>query len=673
MPLNAPVEEIIHGIAVSDPYRWLEDRESAETDRWIRQQQGRCNTYFSAVQEFLPIESRVRKHLDVEVVDQPAGVRDLCFYRKRRAGQEQGAIYVREGTAGTERMLVDPACDGRFSSVGIYRISPDAHLLAYEFRRDGGDRREIRIIDVNFGSEFPARIASGYPRGFVFTQDGCFYAQEIDSHSLEHTVCFHTFGDKAPDRVVYQVSRTSGSRLILAGNAHRIAALQMAPRGQETLLSLAIAEVEDCPLWHGVFCERRLPYGTILYRNRIFAIVETASRRSCVVELALDGHEIRTIIPEKDATLRQLVIAQGRIFVSYLMKSGAMTIEVWLVTGEFERELASPTNGTIQLQPVYNECASSVFYTFESFDVPPTIYEYRIDTGESKIWHQRGSSNLSESPVVRELHIASKDGTRVPLTLVSRVPSDPDTARPIIMTSYGGFGVSTTPQFSVLVSILIDLGAVFAIPHIRGGGEGGKEWHDQGRARNRQASFDDFIAAAEWLCAEGLTTPGKIGIFGGSNSGLLVAAVMTQRPDLFGAVVCIAPLLDMVRYEKFDQAAKWRQEYGTVDDPDDFRALYAYSPYHRVLEDVDYPAALFVTGDKDGRCNPAHVRKMAARLQGRSAQRAPVFVDYSEERGHTPSMPLSVRVPALARRVAFLCHQLQITVPSGGRNEETCL
>jgi prolyl oligopeptidase len=204
------------------------------------------------------------------------------------------------------------------------------------------------------------------------------------------------------------------------------------------------------------------------------------------------------------------------------------------------------------------------------------------------------------------------------------------------------------------------------VPHIRGGGEFGKAWHDAGRARNRQTSFDDFIAAAEWLCDQGATTPCQLGIFGGSNSGLLVAAAMTQRPDLFGAMVCIAPLLDMVRYEQFDEAVKWRREYGTVDDPEDFRALYAYSPYHHVAEDVDYPPILFVTGDQDDRCNPAHVRKMAARLQGRSVQKSIVIVDYSQERGHSPVLPLSVRIPALARRITFLCRELNITIPEGG-------
>jgi len=239
------------------------------------------------------------------------------------------------------------------------------------------------------------------------------------------------------------------------------------------------------------------------------------------------------------------------------------------------------------------------------------------------------------------------------------------------MTTYGGFGVTLTPQFSVLASILIELGAVLALPHVRGGGEFGKAWHDAGKARNRQSSFDDFIAAAEWLCKEGITTPRQLAIFGGSHSGLLVGAVMTQRPDLVRAVLCIAPLLDMIRYESFDEAAKWRREYGTAEDPLDFQALYAYSPYHHIAEGVDYPATLFVTGDKDDRCNPAHVRKTAALLQERSAQKSPVIVDYLEERGHLPAMPLSVRIPALARRVAFLCRELEITIPNGGLDETT--
>lgn len=672
MPLNTVIEEIIHGVAVNDPYRWLEDRELPETDVWIREQQQRSNAYFSMCPKLSAIESRVVKYLDVEVVDQPARVRDRYFYRKRREGQEQGSICVREEMFDTERVLVDPAKKGAFASVGIYRISPDASLLAYEVKHGGEDRKEIRILDVNRGVDLADHISSGYARGFVFAKDGYFYVQETDASYPEHTVLYHPFGSVASDHVMFSVPRTAGSRLVLTGNAHRLAAIWMRPQGEDMAASLAIADIGEVPTWHEVFREKRLPYGTIFYRDRILAVIGTASKRSRVIELSTDGHELRTIIPESDEILQQLVIAQDRIFVNYLLKSGATAMDVWLFTGEHIGSVFLPTGGTVQILPVYDENAASIFYTFESFDTPPTIYEYCVETDTSRMWHQRGTAYRTSSASVREVSITSKDGTPVPVTLVSFARNDTATPRPVIMTSYGGFGVPTTPQFSVLVAIMMELGAMFAIPHIRGGGEGGKQWHDAGRARNRQLSFDDFIAAAEWLCQEGLTTPDQIGIFGGSNSGLLVAAAMTQRPDIFGAVLCIAPLLDMVRYELFDHAVKWRHEYGTVEDPKDFRALYAYSPYHHIAEDVNYPAILFVTGDKDDRCNPAHVRKMVARLQGRSAQQSPVVVDYSEERGHSPVLPLSVRVPALARRVAFLCRELQIPVSNGEFDETPC-
>jgi len=219
-----------------------------------------------------------------------------------------------------------------------------------------------------------------------------------------------------------------------------------------------------------------------------------------------------------------------------------------------------------------------------------------------------------------------------------------------------------TPRFSVLVTVMLELGCVFALPNIRGGSEFGSGWHEAARRRNRQVAYDDFLAAAEWLSENNVTRPEQLGIFGGSNAGLLVAVAMTQRPDLFAAVLCLAPILDMVRYEKFGDARKWMSEHGTVDDPDEFHALYAYSPYHRVVEHQNYPATLFVTGDKDGQCDPAHTRKMAARLQNRDAQSNPILVDYNRERGHSAVLPLSVRIEALTRRIAFLCKELGVSI-----------
>jgi len=229
---------------------------------------------------------------------------------------------------------------------------------------------------------------------------------------------------------------------------------------------------------------------------------------------------------------------------------------------------------------------------------------------------------------------------------------------PAIMTSYGGYGVSMTPQFSVFVAFLIERGCLFALPNIRGGSEFGREWHEAAKRRKRQTACDDFLAAAEWLIENGRTTAGRLGIFGGSNSGLLVGAAMTQRPELFRAVVCMVPMLDMLRYHLFDNAQVWREEFGTAEDPEDFRALRAYSPYHQVREGTRYPATMLVSGDADRNCNPLHARKMTARLQAANASSFPVLLDYSPYRGHSPVLPLSQRIEALTDRMAFLCEQL---------------
>jgi prolyl oligopeptidase len=669
MPMTTPIEEVLHGVAVEDPYRWLENRSLQETDAWIRRQQKQCSSYFDASPEMQVLERLVQQYLDVEVVDQPVRIADRYFYRKRERKQEQTSIFVRAAETNIERLLIDPSSDGPFTSVAIYCISPEGNYLAYELKRGGEDRKEIRFVDVDSALVLPDRISSGYGRGLAFTGRGYFYSQETEATVDEHKVCYHPFGSTRPDRVVFRVPCSPGGRLILIGNSYHLGSFWTRQRGSEMIANFSIARLREDLEWVEVFREKLLPYNPILYQDRILVLTETASKSSHLIELSSDGRELRVVVPEKAVPIRQVVASGDRIFVSYLERNGT-TVDAWLLDGEeTAASIEVPMGGTIQILPSLGPNSDSFFYSYESFDVPPCIYEYSARANRTMLWHRRGPTIRKSECRIQEMSITSKDGTQVPLTLVSSNHKPGSTPGPVIVTSYGGFGVTMTPQFSVFVTILMELGFSFVMPHIRGGGEFGKEWHEAGRARNRQAGFDDFIAAAEWLCQQQVTSPRQLAIFGGSNSGLLVGAVMTQRPDLFGAVLCIAPLLDMVRYESFDQAAKWREEYGTIGDPDDFRALYAYSPYHHITEGVNYPATMFVTGDKDDRCNPAHVRKMAARLQGRAAQTSPVIVDYSEERGHSPVLPLSVRIPALARRIAFVCRQLQISISQGGFDE----
>jgi len=669
MPLNIsklPIQETLHGVTVRDPYRWLEDRSLPETEEWIREQQRQCETYFEACPDLDTLERRVRDYLNVEVVDQPARVEDRYFYRKRRRSEEQGSLYVRRFGTEIERLLVDPSKLGASTSVGIHSIAEDGKLLAVEVRRGGEDRKEIRVLDVEGRLLLPDRIPLGYARGFTFVNEntGYLYAQETLNSSNEHSIRLHNIGEQARDEVLFRVPRCAGSRLILMANTDLLGAFWIRHSGSGRIADFWVAARTSPRDWSKVFASRQIPYSPLFCQNRIFAFAETASRRQRVVEVTFEGEELRVVVPETESRIRECAVIKDRLYLSRWVQ-GASKIDVWDIAGQENIPIDLPEDGTVRMLPCFTQTADGFFYSRESFDSPPAIYEYDSRNGTSRLWYQQGPLHRGRSFKVRKEVFPSKDGVLVPVTLVTHKEEINSCPSPVIMTSYGGFGVVMSPQFSVLVAIMMELGAILAVPHIRGGGEFGKAWHDAGRARNRQVCFDDFIAAAEWLCNQGISSPRQLATFGGSNSGLLVAAAMTQRPDLFAAVLCIAPLLDMIRYESFDQATKWRDEYGTVGDPEEFRALYAYSPYHHVAEDINYPPTLFVTGDKDDRCNPAHVRKMAAVLQERNSQKSPVIVDYSEARGHAPALPLSVRVSALARRIAFLCRELAISLPKG--------
>ncbi|MBB6143720.1 prolyl oligopeptidase [Silvibacterium bohemicum] len=669
----AAITEVLHGETVIDPYRWLEDRSHPETDRWIREQQRFCDDYFAACSGLETFRTRVRNYLDVEVVDQPSRVDGRYFYRRRNRGEEQGSIYVRDIATGRERLLVDPSNQGPFTSVSIYRISAAGSLLAYELRRGGEDKTALCVVDVKSGQTLHDEREVGYERGFAFRphEDGFYFCRETRTGAEEHTIRFHLFRQPGSGRIVFRVPRTEESRLILIADAVHLGAIWLHRSDSGIVTDFFIAPLSDEPQWIKLLSEKTPEHHPFIHQGRIFVWKNAEDGGSAVTELTRNGLELRTIIPKQRSVIRQLAIAKERIYANQF-EGGIPSISCWTLSGEPLGVIDAPKDGSISLLASYSQHESNVFYTYESFDQPLTIFEYAADVKRSQIWHQRISTPVQTRAKTCRTSFQSRDSARIPLTLVLPDDSSQGRPRPAILTSYGGFGAPMTPQFSVLATIMRELGAVLAIAHIRGGGEFGKPWHEAGRRQNRQNGIDDFIAAAEWLCVHGITAPKRLAIFGGSNAGLLVAAAMTQRPDIFGAVLCIAPLLDMVRYEHFDLARRWKDEYGTVENEGDFRALYAYSPYHRVEKNVDYPPIMFVSGDKDDRCNPAHVRKMAARLQSLPSQRSPVIVDYSEERGHMPELPLSIRVEALARRIAFLCKELGVSQAEGVDYEEVC-
>jgi prolyl oligopeptidase len=664
--LPDPIVEILHGAEVVDPYRWLEDGSSVETREWLRHQQHILNTFFSDRSGLELLRCRVDELLNTPVVDQPLSMQNRLFYRRRKKDQEQPCIYFQDLRSHEERLLVDPSGEGPYTSVRIHRVSCDASLLAFEVKRGGSDTRQIRIMSVNDQSIFPETVALGYAGSVVFATDngGFYYCPELGNNAEDHVIRYHHFGRPTRlDHEIFRLARTSANRLVLTADNVHLGVACGEERDEELVTDFYVATHSSRPQWERIFTSKRSPFVPILKNGRIFVFSCEEAANGQIVECRRDGSVIGIVVPEQETRLHHFSITTMHIFATYAIGHETV-IQRWTLFGKCEGLIQTPESGTIQLLPNLGD-GDDLHYTFQSFTVPLAIFRYSPRTASSCIWSKLDLTFDSDRYEVHQFVYPSKDGTDVPLSLVMSRECRTKVDYPVVMTAYGGFGTAMTPQFSALVAVLLELGVIFALPNIRGGSEFGKQWHEAARGRNRQVAIDDFLSAARWLCDNRVTIPRKLGIFGGSNSGLLVAAAMTQAPDLFGAVLCIAPILDMVRYERFGQACKWRREYGSVSNPDDFRALYAYSPYHRIQENVDYPATYFVSGDKDDRCDPAHVRKMAAYLQNRPAQTKPILVDYNPERGHSPVLPLSVRIDALARRIAFLCKELGISSFSG--------
>ena len=663
-----PVIESLHGAVIIDPYRWLENRDSQLTEEWIKEQERVHEEYFSRLSAINPLRTRVTEYLNVELLDQPAKVGNYFFFRRRKKDQEQACICVRDIESRAERVLVDPSSQGSHTAVAIHRIAEDGRLLAYSLKHGGERTEELHFVDVEKGRIPEDRLESGLCRGLAFTSDnsGFYYCHEAEASApamSSHLICHHSFGDPVGrDRVLFSLPRKDRSRLVLISDEKNLGAAFVHDSGAGLVVELYVAKRIAVDSWNLVFQKKAAPYSPFLHDGRIYAISSNDTPNGKILELGEDGTERSIVVPSWKAPIGNLYLTKDWLYLSYLIECKTV-IHRWTWTGEFVGTLPDLPDGSSRLLRAYTCCGDSLFFSHESFANPPSIYEYRESTHAFVRLEPKSVTRSHLEYTVQRTVYPSKDGTSIPIWLVSLDSVPTARRRPAILTGYGGFGISMTPRFSVLVTVMLELGCVFALPNIRGGTEFGKEWHEAARRRRRQVAFDDFLSAAEWLCTSGITEPDRLAIFGGSNSGLLVGSAMTQRPDLFRAVLCLAPILDMLRYERFGDVGEWREEYGTVADPDDFRALHAYSPYHHVREELNYPATLFVSGDKDTLCNPAHARKMTAQLRNRACQTNPILIDYSPERGHSAVLPLSERIEALTRRIAFLCNELGIDIP----------
>lgn len=664
-----PVTEFLNGTAVTDPYRWLEDRDSAQTRAWLKAQGTYARAYLDSIPGREWIRERIRELLDVETYDSIQRVGQRYFFRKRLPRQEQHCIYVREGPDGQDYLLIDPAqrATGKHTSVKPLRVSPNRQLLLYEVKEGGERTATFELLDVQNRNVLPDVLPRGYLRGFAFAPDSrsFYYVHEpITPEPQKRAIYHHVLGTHFED----------DKQIFFAGDSDKLR-LSIVP-GKEQLGFLVHRFLEktytEFYLWR--FGSETAPtlvienagymFGPVLMKDgRILAITDRDAPNSRIVRLHLrEGlePEFVDVIPQSNVPIQSLAVTESRIFVSYTRET-KMRIVVFDLFGEPLGELPIDKPDTIRIVGSSLD-EDELFFERESFTRPIQIYRYSSHTDEAQLWAERKVPFDTQAFLHTQVWFTARDSTRIPMFLVGRRDVLESGQHPAVMTSYGGYGVPMTPQFSVFIAFLLERGCLFALPNIRGGSEFGVEWHDAARRRHRQVAFDDFLCAAEWMIESGRTEPQKLAIFGGSNSGLLVGAAMTQRPELFRAVVCMVPILDMLRYHLFDNAHVWKEEFGTADNPDDFAALLAYSPYHRVREGVSYPATMIVSGAADQNCDPLHARKMTARLQAANVSGRPIFLDYSRHRGHSPVLPLSERIEALTDRMAFLCDQLQLPV-----------
>jgi prolyl oligopeptidase len=653
-----PLVENLFGHDVADPYRWLEDAGSPATRAWQEAQDELARRVLDELPGREWLRRRLTELLDVGQASAPAVRRDRAFYLRRDPGQEHAALIVRE-LDGSERALVDPGARDASGATTLDSWAPDheGRLLAYQLSSGGTEESALRVLDVTTGDDVDGPIdRTRYsPVGWLPGGGAFYYVRRLPADQVpageeqyHRRVYLHRVGtDPAEDTVVFGdgFDKTTffGVSVSHDGRWLVVTATEgTAPRNDVWLADLAAGDLAKPDLrevQRGVDAESWLRVGR---DGRLYVLTDRDAPRVrlCVATPGDPAYENwRDLVPEDpEAVLDGYTILDGAelerpLLVVVRTRHAVGEVSTHdLVTGELVARVDVPGPGTVSGPTARPEGGCEAWLSYTDFGTPPRALRYDARTGEVEVW---AATADGERPAlsVEQVTYPSADGTAVRMFLIARddAPAGP---RPTQLYGYGGFNVSLTPGYGAPVLAWVEAGGTYAIANLRGGSEEGEEWHRAGRRERKQNVFDDFIAAAEWLVADGRTTPEQLCIHGGSNGGLLVGAAMTQRPDLFAAVCCSAPLLDMVRYEAFGLGQLWSDDYGTASVAEELAWLLGYSPYHHVRDGVDYPATLLTVFDSDTRVDPMHARKMCAALQHATSGDRPIVLRREADVGH---------------------------------------
>ena len=660
------VVETLHGVRVADPYRWLEDQNSPETRAWIEAQNAYTHKLLDAWPGRATVEKRASELIRHGAIRAPYEAGGRLFYRKRSAEQDLLLIYMRQGVEGKEEMLIDPLpmSADHSANVDILGVTNDGKWLAYLIRKGGADEFEIRVYDVDARKDLPDRLPAAVYLSFSWRPggEGFYYAILLPEGPRIH---YHAMGtEPSRDTEVFGsgYGRDKEMGAEVAGDGKHLV-VQVGYGSAATKVDIWVADLEKngeaTLLTKGI--DARFSVATA--GDRVILFTNWKAPRGRVLAVRFDDlapDHWKEVVPESEAAIDydNCGVTGEDVFVSYV-RDVSSEVRVLGMDGKLAKKLEFPMQGAVD--EVRGKWGSpDAFVSFSSFVVAPTIYRFDTATGKQSEWARISIPVDAGKFEVKQVWAVSKDGTKIPMFLVYLKGLKLDDANPALLTGYGGFNVNITPEFLAEAVLFAEHGGVYAQVNMRGGGEFGESWHTAGMLEKKQNVFDDFIAGGEWLIANHYTRPTKLSIIGGSNGGLLVGAALTQRPELFRAVVCWHPLLDMLRYQKFMDGQFWVTEYGSADDATQFQYLYAYSPYQHVQKGVKYPAVLFMTGDADTRVAPLHARKMAALLQWATGSDRPMMIRYELTAGHSEGRSATAQISDLTDELSFLLWQLGV-------------
>lgn len=661
------MEDNYHGTVVADPYRWLENDTSKETGEWVAAQNKVTSAFLRAIPYRDKIRDRIKALLNYTRYSQPYRVGSHYFFSKNDGLQNQSVIYRQKGLQGTPEVFLDPnrLSENGTVSVELAGFSHDDKLVAWNRSAAGSDWSELHVSDVETGRELPDVIRFVKFSGAAFRGSGFYYSrypeqakgQELSAQNRYHSVWYHRIGtSQSEDQLVYEdrenpmryhgVSIGKEERFLVLsvsegtdGNELRVMDLA---KGQTTFRVLipgfssnsAVVDEEG---------DRLLVYTNAGAKNFRLVSIDPASP---------EPENWKEIIPEKPERLKSVTFAGSRLFAHYL-KDVCTRVYVCDRQGRPEREVELPAAGSAD-GFAGEKTDSEVFYTFSSFNYPPTIFRYDLASGRSQLFSKPELNFDPAAYVVKQVFVPSGDGkVKIPLFIVHKKGLKTDGRRPTLLNGYGGFNVSTEPTFSPGRIAFLEQEGVFALACLRGGGEYGEDWHRAGMFGSKQNVFDDFISCAEWLQKNGYTSPEKLAVTGSSNGGLLIGAVMTQRPELFAVAIPQVGVLDMLRFHKFTIGYAWTDEYGNSDKKEDFGWLYKYSPLHNVGKRA-YPATMVMTADHDDRVVPAHSFKFISELQAQHTGKQPVLIRVETQAGHGAGTALGKSIESLADIYSFI-------------------